>query len=78
MLAVFNWNEQVAKIEAPLGAAAVQVFDSWSGEDLGVREGSFEFELAPHGCRLLAIERTNGNWKPGSRGLPRLFRWLGD
>ena len=78
MLAVFNWDEEAAKIEAPLAADKVQVFDSWSGEDLGVREGSVEVDLAPHGCRLLAIRRANGDGKPDSHALPRLFRWPGD
>ena len=77
MLALFNWDEEAAKIEVPL-AAAVQMFDSWSGEDLGVRHGSVEVDLAPHGCRLLAIRRTNGDGMPASRELPGLFRWPGD
>ena len=77
MLAVFNWAEESAMIEAPLGASEARVFDAWTREDLGVREGSVEFELAPHGCRLLAIRRTNGDGKPDGRELPRLFRWPG-
>ena len=76
MLAVFNWDDEAATIEAPVGTA-VQVFDSWSGEDLGVREGSIELELAPHGCRLLAITSTTRDGKRANRALPRLFRWPG-
>jgi len=78
MLAVFNWDDELATIEAPLPTGAVYVFDSWSRDDLGVRQGSMVLGVPPHGCRLLAVRSVDGEGKPDVRGLPPLFRWPRD
>ena len=77
MLGVFNWGDATARIEAPLPAGRFEVFDAWSRDCLGVREGCVAFELPPHACRLVALRLPDAEAKEASRDLPRLFRWPG-
>ena len=77
MLAVFNWGDAIARIEAPLPAGRFEVFDAWSHDYLGVREGCLPFELPPHGCRLIALRLSATEENEASRELPKLFRWPG-
>jgi alpha-galactosidase len=75
MIAVFNWGEEPARIDAPLSSEAVRVLDAWSREDPGLHEGSISVDVPPHGCRLLAVRRAGDEGKLDQRGLPPLFRW---
>jgi alpha-galactosidase len=75
MLAVFNWGEEAAEVEAPLADGSVRVFDAWGRGDLGVHEGSMAVEVPAHGCRLLAVRAVEETRAPDERGLPQLFRW---
>jgi alpha-galactosidase len=77
MLGVFNWGDATARIEAPLPAGRFEVFDAWSRDYLGVREGCVALELPPHACRLVALRLRDAEAKEASRDLPRLFRWPG-
>ena len=77
MLAVFNWGDAIARIEAPLPAGRFEVFDAWSHDYLGVREGCLPFELPPHGCRLIALRLSATEENEASRELPKLFRGPG-
>src|SRR3989449_1081874 len=77
MLAVFNWGDAIARIEAPLPAGRFEVFDAWSHDYLGVREGCLPFELPPHGCRLIALRLSATEENEASRELRKLFRWPG-
>jgi alpha-galactosidase len=78
MVAVLNWAEKAATVEVPLPDGVVQVFDSWSRENLGVREGSLALELPAHGCRLLTVMRVVRELATDIRNLPPLFRWAED
>lgn len=60
LLAVFNWNDAPASVEAPLPAAANHVFDVWERKYLGVRQGLVVLDLAQHGCALLRLTPAAG------------------
>jgi alpha-galactosidase len=75
MLALFNWDEEPATIEAPLPVELVRVFDAWSREDLGIAVGSMKHGLPAHGCRLLALRMKGAQEAQDESALPPLFRW---
>jgi alpha-galactosidase len=55
LLAVFNWADESDEIEAPLPPGHWHVFEFWEREYIGLREGSLELPVPPHGCRLLRL-----------------------
>jgi alpha-galactosidase len=52
MICVFNWDETPRNIAVQLPTKA-RVTDYWSGEDLGVHQGTLAIKLEPHSARLL-------------------------
>jgi hypothetical protein len=60
VLAVFNWQDEAASVEAPLPAAAHHVFDVWERKYLGPRQGAAVLDLARHGCALLRLTPAAG------------------
>ncbi|HEV8573914.1 MAG TPA: hypothetical protein VGR43_04320, partial [Dehalococcoidia bacterium] len=77
MLALLNWDDWMTKIEAPLPADRVQVFDAWTREDPGVIERPFHLDVPAHGCRLLGLRAVDSPRGEVGRQLPPLFRWPG-
>lgn len=75
MIALFNWDDKMTKVQTPLPSGRVHVFDAWSREDLGVIEGPVSLDIPAHGCRLLAIRPLDGATGNAGRELPPLFRW---
>jgi alpha-galactosidase len=55
LLAVFNWADERAQIEAPLPPGPWHVFEFWELEYVGLREGWIQLQAPPHGCRLLRL-----------------------
>lgn len=55
VLGVFNWEEEPAQVEAPLGRGEQHVFEAWSRRYMGRHGGAISLELPAHGCALLAI-----------------------
>ena len=60
LLAVFNWKDEPASVEAPLPAAAHHVFDVWERKYLGLRDAPVVLDLARHGCALLRLTPAAG------------------
>ena len=55
MIAVFNWSDEPASMQAPLPARSSHVFDVWNNADLGASRDAMDLDLPPHGCALLAV-----------------------
>lgn len=55
LLAVFNWSDESAEIEAPLPPGRWHTFEFWQREYIGLCEGSVSLSTPPHGCRLLRL-----------------------
>jgi hypothetical protein len=55
LTAVFNWSDELRKVEAPLPKGQWHAFEMWEREYLGVRGGSLALPVPPHGCRLLRL-----------------------
>ena len=61
LLAIFNWSDETATIEAPLRPGRWHVFELWEREYVGVCEGSASVPTPPHGCRLLRLTPELGH-----------------
>ncbi|HOW63658.1 MAG TPA: acetylxylan esterase [Verrucomicrobiota bacterium] len=58
MIAVLNWQDVARDFMIPL-TGRVRVSELWSGQDLGLREGSLELPaIPPHSGRLLRLTPT--------------------
>lgn len=55
MIAVFNWNDESARVRAPLPPESSRVFDVWNNADLGASRDAIDLDLPSHGCALLAV-----------------------
>jgi alpha-galactosidase len=51
-IAMFNWSEEPANRSVRLPSRC-RVVDFWTGEDMGIREGTLDLELPPRSSRLL-------------------------
>ncbi len=60
LLAVFNWADEGAEIETPLPPGRWHVFEFWESEYIGLREGSLQLPVPPHGSRLLRLTADLG------------------
>ncbi len=56
--AVFNWADSPAEVRAPLPDEPTHTFDVWEDTYLGALSGAASFSIPAHGCKLLALRRS--------------------
>jgi len=55
MVFLFNWGDSPESMSFLLDSPS-KIVDFWTDEDLGVHEGSFQTDVAPHGARQLVLK----------------------
>jgi alpha-galactosidase len=73
VIAVFNWQDEPARVQVPLPDGPVRVVGVWNAEDLGERQESITLELPAHACALLSARPIDDVMPERTRQRPALL-----